>query len=118
MSGTWQTFLDNLRMEKDETGYRTEICDCNDGTCQLFYNSCTNRFDISGSCSELKLCAQIMKDKHLAKIQSHRFRKMEKAAKNDYRVNRLPAAGTTQPVSKTSRKSRTDLQYKSLASFF
>ncbi|MHA2297629.1 MAG: hypothetical protein ACXAEU_07910 [Candidatus Hodarchaeales archaeon] len=109
-------------MEKNETSWRTEICDCNDSSCQLFFNSREKSFDIAGDCNNEKLCTQIMKDKHLAKIESQRFREKENRSK----INRKPVFGTTQQSSsntvqtrtRKARKSDDEPKYKSLISFF
>ena len=121
MSGSWQAFLENLSDEDIGTGSRNEICDCKDGQCQLFHDSSESEssFLAEGSCDTSKLCAVIMKDKYMAKIDSNKFQRyQEKGTGNQTTSSAAPLPGTGTELPPASKKKKEQLKFKALTSFF
>ena len=108
MSGTWQTFLEKLGESTDSgKSWNTEICDCKDGKSQLFYQNNDKSFTTSGNCDLNKFCAQIMKDKHLAKIDTRFYQKQrdylkKKQKRSERKYSRISAC---KPAAKITKKS-------------
>ncbi|MHA1167748.1 MAG: hypothetical protein ACTSRU_08000 [Candidatus Hodarchaeales archaeon] len=125
MSGTWQTFLEKLSEgTESEKGWKTEICDCKDGKNQLFYHCNDKSFSTAGECNQSSFCAQIMKDKHLAKIDSRMYQKQKNYLKKKRkRVERKYSRMTAcKPAARSSRKSEFEekpaISFEALTTFF